>query len=66
MINYMVEIIYSEKISEVENMLKIENIQYEFTSRDGFIFLVFMRWQTHIDLRLYVQMKKFDLKEYNR
>ncbi|HBF5910502.1 TPA: peptide ABC transporter substrate-binding protein, partial [Clostridioides difficile] len=35
MINYMVEIIYSEKISEVENMLKIENIQYEFTSRDG-------------------------------
>ncbi len=42
MINYMVEIIYSEKISEVENMLKIENIQYEFTSRDGFIFLVFM------------------------
>lgn len=38
MINYMVEIIYSEKISEVENMLKIENIQYEFTSRDGFIF----------------------------
>lgn len=66
MINYMVEIIYSEKISEVENMLKIENIQYEFTSRDGFIFLVFMIWQTHIDLRLYVQMKKFDLKEYNR
>lgn len=66
MINYMVEIIYSEKISEVENMLKIENIQYEFTSRDGFIFLVFMRWQMHIDLRLYVQMKKFDLKEYNK
>lgn len=66
MINYMVEIIYSEKISEVENMLKIENIQYEFTSRDGFIFFGFMIWQTHIDLRLYVQMKKFDLKEYNR
>lgn len=41
MINYMVEIIYSEKISEVENMLKIENIQYEFTSRDGFIFFAF-------------------------
>ena len=41
MINYMVEIIYSEKISEVENMLKIENIQYEFTSRDGFIFFGF-------------------------
>ncbi|EGT4008292.1 peptide ABC transporter substrate-binding protein, partial [Clostridioides difficile] len=25
MINYMIEIIYSEKISEVENILKIEN-----------------------------------------
>ncbi|KPI54013.1 peptide ABC transporter substrate-binding protein [Clostridioides difficile] len=41
MINYMVEIIYSEKISEIENTLKIENIQYEFTSRDGFIFFGF-------------------------
>lgn len=43
MINYMVEIIYSEKISEIENTLKIENIQYEFTSRDGFIFLGFYK-----------------------
>ncbi|KPI52198.1 peptide ABC transporter substrate-binding protein [Clostridioides difficile] len=41
MINYMVDIVYSEKISEVEKILKSENIQYEFTSRDGFIFFGF-------------------------
>ncbi|NMS91583.1 peptide ABC transporter substrate-binding protein [Clostridioides difficile] len=41
MINYMVDIIYSEKIGEVENILKSENIQYEFASRDGFIFFGF-------------------------
>lgn len=41
MINYMVEIIYIEKISEVEKTLKSENIQYEFTSHDGFIFFGF-------------------------
>lgn len=41
MINYMVEIIYSEKISEVEKTLKSENIQYESISRDGFIFFGF-------------------------
>lgn len=41
MINYMVDIIYSEKINEVEKTLKSENIQYEFTSRDGFIFFGF-------------------------
>ncbi|CZR97112.1 MULTISPECIES: peptide ABC transporter substrate-binding protein [unclassified Clostridioides] len=41
MINYMVDIVYSEKISEVEKTLKSENIQYEFTSRDGFIFFGF-------------------------
>lgn len=41
MINYMVDIVYSEKISEVEKTLKNENIQYEFTSRDGFIFFGF-------------------------
>lgn len=41
MINYMVEIIYSEKISEVENMLKIYNMNLLLVM--ALYFLVFMR-----------------------
>ncbi len=46
--------------------MKIENIQYEFTSRDGFIFFGFYDMTDAYKFETLCSDEKFNLKEYNK